>query len=76
MTRLRACACVALLLAMLAPAAAWARVKVEVDRDPVVADESFSVTFTAETRETGEPDFSPLERDSTSSRAAARPRSR
>jgi hypothetical protein len=47
----------------LVPAFASARVRVEVDRDPVVADESFDVTFTTDTRDTGDPDFTPLERD-------------
>src|SRR5262245_45157436 len=58
-----ALACFALLLAALAAAPASARVRVEVDRDPVVADESFTVTFTADTTDQTEPDFSPLEKD-------------
>jgi len=59
----RVCACIALLFAALAPSLASARVRVEVDRDPVVADESFDVTFTSDTRDAGDPDFAPLERD-------------
>jgi hypothetical protein len=58
-----ALACFALLLAALAPAPASARVRVDIDRDPVVADESFTVTFTAETADQSEPDFTPLEKD-------------
>jgi hypothetical protein len=59
----RAAFCVAALLAALTPLPAGARVRVVVDRDPVVADESFTATFTAEAQDGAEPDFAPLERD-------------
>jgi len=58
-----ALACFALLLAALAASPAWARVRVEVDRDPVVADESFTITFTTESKDQSEPDFTPLDKD-------------
>src|SRR5262245_835468 len=58
-----ALACFALLLAVLAASPAWARVRVEVDRDPVVADESFTITFTTESTDQSEPDFTPLDED-------------
>jgi hypothetical protein len=58
-----ALACIVLLLAAVAASPASARVRVEVDRDPVVADESFTVTFTVDTSEQSEPDFAPLEKD-------------
>jgi hypothetical protein len=47
------CACWAL--------AAGATVRVDVEPDVITADESFTVTFTTDSRD--EPDFSPLERD-------------
>jgi hypothetical protein len=55
--------CFALVLAAFASAPASARVRVDIDRDPVVADESFTVTFTADTADQSEPDFTPLEKD-------------
>jgi hypothetical protein len=59
--RLLAFACA--LLTLLGTPMAGARVRIDLDRDVVSADESFTVTFTADADQSVEPDFSPLERD-------------
>jgi len=51
------------LLAVAAPAALAAAISVHVDREPLVQNESFRLTFEADGPVDGDPDFSPLERD-------------